>query len=184
MGNTLTSVVFSVLQFFGLYTKEAVIAVIGLDNAGKTTMLYRIQNDKVIQMSPSLHVNEETFTYGGVTFKAYDIGGQESFRLLWKRFLGEVDAILFLVDASDPERFHEVKAELAYLSQMKGIENQPIGLLLNKCDTRDQYPAEPILTEIGGDFILQKSNVSEVFQTSSFRPESIMVVLKWLASVV
>lgn len=70
MGNTLTSAVFSVLQFFGLYTKEAVIAVIGsvgrfstvgLDNAGKTTMLYRIQNDKVIQMSPSLVPPEERF---------------------------------------------------------------------------------------------------------------------------
>ncbi|CBK23872.2 uncharacterized protein [Blastocystis hominis] len=172
MGNTLSQTLYAFLQYFGLYSKHVTIAVIGLDNAGKTTMLYRIQNNKIIQMAPSLHVNEESFTFNGISFKAlFEYYGNDFCVKLMQVFYFDYTHL-----SSFPCRRVRFKSsilqskELCFLSEMPSVKNHPFGLLLNKCDRPDMISSEDVL--------------SAVFQTSSLRPESIYTVLRWLASVV
>ena len=70
------------LQLFG--EKEARILVLGLDNAGKTTILYRLQVGEVVSTIPTIGFNVETVQYKNIKFQVWDLGGQTSIRPYWR----------------------------------------------------------------------------------------------------
>merc|ERR1712144_111223 len=55
------------LQLFG--EKEARILVLGLDNAGKTTILYRLQVGEVVSTIPTIGFNVETVSFKNIKFQ-------------------------------------------------------------------------------------------------------------------
>ncbi|NWR13853.1 ARL1 protein, partial [Emberiza fucata] len=68
------STIFSSL--FG--TREMRILILGLDGAGKTTILYRLQVGEVVTTIPTIGFNVETVTYKNLKFQVWDLGGQTS----------------------------------------------------------------------------------------------------------
>uniref|UniRef100_A0A8C8YYP2 small monomeric GTPase n=1 Tax=Prolemur simus TaxID=1328070 RepID=A0A8C8YYP2_PROSS len=91
----------SVLQFLGLYKKSGKLVFLGLDNAGKTTLLHMLRDDRLGQ-----HL-----TITGMTFMTFDLGGHEQAQWVWKNYLPEINGIVFLVDCADHSRFMESKVE-------------------------------------------------------------------------
>jgi len=91
-------------QLFG--SKEVRILILGLDNAGKTTILYRLQNDDdaVVQTIPTIGFNVEVLQYKNIKFQVWDLGGQTSIRPYWRCYYPNTDAIIFVVDSCDNER--------------------------------------------------------------------------------
>ncbi|XP_066533178.1 ADP-ribosylation factor-like 4aa [Hoplias malabaricus] len=138
MGNGLSdqSSVFSNLPCF----KSLHIAILGLDSAGKTTVLYRLQFNEFVNTVPTKGFNSEKVKVAlgtsRVTFHFWDVGGQEKLRPLWKSYTRCTDGIVFVVDSVDVERMEEAKTELHKLTRSSETQGVPVLIVANKQDLR------------------------------------------------
>ena len=105
--------------------REVRILILGLDNAGKTTILYRLQNesDEAIQTIPTIGFNVETLQYKNIKFQVWDLGGQTSIRPYWRCYYPNTDAIIFVVDSADTERLAVARQELTAMLQEEEVRN-------------------------------------------------------------
>ena len=141
--------VYDTLSFFGLYYKDARLLLLGLDNAGKTTLLSRLKDDKLQAHTPTFHPNAEELVVGSVRFHTHDLGGHEAARKLWKEYFTTVDGIVYIVDALDRERFPEAKKELDALLADDMLQNVPFVILGNKVDVPTAASEHELRTELG-----------------------------------
>ncbi|KAM8981237.1 ADP-ribosylation factor-like protein 4A [Sarcophilus harrisii] len=125
------------------------IVILGLDCAGKTTVLYRLQFGEFVNTVPTKGFNTEKVrvTLGNaktVTFHFWDVGGQEKLRPLWKSYTRCTDGIVFVVDSVDVERMDEAKTELHRITRLAENQGVPVLLVANKQDLRDSLPLPEI----------------------------------------
>ncbi|XP_038066337.1 ADP-ribosylation factor-like protein 4A [Patiria miniata] len=125
------------------------VVLLGLDFSGKTTILYRLKLDEFINAVPTFGFNVEKLQsrHGqskGARFKFWDAGGSEKLRPLWKSYTRATDAIIYVVDSSDRERFEESKSELMKLWRSSQNSGVPILIIANKQDLREAVSLEEI----------------------------------------
>jgi len=138
-----------ILNFLGIMDLEAKMLFLGLDNAGKTTLLGALSQKRVISCRPTTQPNQQELTLGGLSFRTVDLGGHKSARGLWKDYMIDVDVIVFVVDVADSDRFPEAKEVLHELLKLDQLSQIPFLVLGNKIDKRGAV-SEPELKEALG----------------------------------
>lgn len=118
----------------GLYQKRGKLLLLGLDNAGKTTLLHLLADDTLATHLPTQRATKEEMTLEGVNFECFDLGGHAEARGIWHDYYVDASAIVFLVDAADRARFDEARAELNSLLTDASLRDVPVVVLGNKID--------------------------------------------------
>jgi GTP-binding protein SAR1 len=135
------------LSFLNLYEHiSGSIIFLGLENAGKTTLLGKLKTGRIQQFEPTTSVNREDIKVGSCTFSATDVGGHEPARALWKTYCLTVNGIVFVLDAAHDGKFQIASKELNRLLTDDDLKNVPIVIMANKVDKECKYSEEMIKT--------------------------------------
>ncbi|CAI5735413.1 unnamed protein product [Hyaloperonospora brassicae] len=184
MGNlfsfSLDALYSSLASFLG--NRESRIMIIGLDGAGKTTFLYKIKLGDLVTTIPTIGFNVETFEYKNIKFTAWDIGGQEKIRSLWKHYLSNNDAVIFVVDAADVDRIDEAKEALHLIFEADELAQTKLLVYANKQDQPDALSADELRERLElADVTQNPTSVQACVATTG---EGLYEGLDWLSKAV
>ncbi|KAM5568809.1 GTP-binding protein SAR1A-like [Rosa sericea] len=185
---------YGILESLGLWHKDARICFLGLDNAGKTTLLHMLRFGCLKQSEPTQQPTSDDFSIGGVHFTAFDLGGHQTARRVWKDYYAQLDAVVYVIDAYDKERFAESRRELDSLLSEESLATVPFLILGNKIDLPYAASEEELRASLGltnfttgkGKVKMYHSNVRpmEVFMCSIARKMGYGEGFKWLAQYI
>jgi len=108
--------------------------MVGLDNAGKTTIVKRINGESIDEISPTLGFNIKTMTYGKYSLNVWDVGGQKTLRSYWKNYFDATDGIVWVVDSADVRRMGDCAATLRTTLGEEKLAGASVLILANKVD--------------------------------------------------
>ncbi|CAL6033188.1 ADP-ribosylation_factor [Hexamita inflata] len=123
--------------FHKLFSKKDIhILVLGLDAAGKTTIIKKLNIGEVIVSIPTINFILEKVEYKNIKFTMWDVGGQDVVRPLWVHYYQNTDAIIFVVDSTDkdPFRIQGARDELQNLMIEDRLQNAALLVFANKQD--------------------------------------------------
>jgi len=129
--------------------QEMRILMVGLDAAGKTTVLYKLKLGEVVTTIPTIGFNVETVEYKNITFTVWDVGGQSKIRPLWRHYYQGTNGVIFVVDSSDRDRVEDAREELARLLSADEMRDAALLVFANKQDLPQAMPAAEITEKLG-----------------------------------
>lgn len=167
--------------FSGLFgSKETRILILGLDGAGKTTILYRLQVGEVVTTIPTIGFNVETVTYKNLKFQVWDLGGQTSIRPYWRCYYANTDAVIYVIDSQDRERIGISKQELISMLDEEELRKAVLVVLANKQDMEGAMSATDVSNALGLSAL--KSRSWSIFKTSAIKGEGLDEAMDWLVN--
>eukprot|EP01103_Thecamoeba_quadrilineata_P010435 TRINITY_DN2253_c2_g1_i1.p1 TRINITY_DN2253_c2_g1~~TRINITY_DN2253_c2_g1_i1.p1 ORF type:complete len:177 (-),score=38.86 TRINITY_DN2253_c2_g1_i1:39-569(-) len=160
--------------------KERRILMIGLDAAGKTTILYKLKLGEVVTTIPTIGFNVETVQYKKINFTVWDIGGQDKIRQLWKYYFTNTQGLIFVVDSNDRDRIEEASKEIQKIVGDDELRDAALLVLANKQDIPSAVGISELTERLGLNSLAgRKWYVQSTCATSG---DGIYEGLDWLAS--
>ena len=129
--------------------KPTRVLMLGLDAAGKTTILYKLQMGEVVTTVPTIGFNVETVQYKNLRFQVWDLGGQPSIRPYWRCYYQNTNAVIYVVDSADQERMGISKQELVTMLEEEELKDAILLVLANKQDQKGALGAKEISEALG-----------------------------------
>ena len=173
-----------VLRSIGLFSKEGKLLVIGLDNAGKSTLLTVLMRDEVVPHAPTHQPVSDVIKVGKMRLRAVDMGGHEIARRMWVQYSHEADGIVYIVDAVDRDRFTEAALELHKLLAASSLPPKtPVLILGNKVDLPGAAREEEMYYGLGLDELYRAGDGSRplrLFMCSVFERRGYLEGFQWL----
>lgn len=166
----------------GSVSKRVSMFLFGLDRAGKTTLVEYLKQGKFMDHAPTLGINVAHIALGKVKLEFNDLGGQEAFRASWMDYWNDPDLIVFMVDASDVQRFDEARDALWSILSRQETAATPLLVISNKIDLADARRLDYIKDHLEVSSITTRNVATH--EISIKKDENVEVVLNFIASIV
>lgn len=163
-------------------SKEVRILILGLDGAGKTTILYRLQIGEVVTTIPTIGFNVETVNYKNIKFQVWDLGGQTSIRPYWRCYYTNTDAIIYVVDSVDKDRIATSKEELIAMLDEEELKDAALLVFANKQDMEGAMSVMDVSNALG--LSLLKNRTWTIFKCSAVTGEGLTEGMDWLVNTI
>lgn len=161
--------------------REMRILMLGLDNAGKTTILYKLKLGKTSQTVPTVGFNVETVKQKNISFAVWDCGGQERIRPLWRHYFTGTDALIYVVDSSDVDRLQELKRELLRVINDKELSLCLLIVLANKQDVAGAIKPKELIEQFDLNN-LPGNHTWSVIPTIAINGTGLVETLNWISN--
>ncbi|KAI0786507.1 GTP-binding protein [Abortiporus biennis] len=158
--------------------KEMRILFLGLDNAGKTTILKKLNHEDISGISPTLGFNIKTFVHRSYTLNVWDVGGQRTLRPYWRNYFEQTDAIVWVVDSGDRFRMKDCKEELHALLVEDRLAGASLLVFANKQDIEGSMTSSEIASAL--DLPSIKSHHWKIWPCSAVTGENLVTGLNWI----
>ncbi|KAI8053907.1 ADP-ribosylation factor family-domain-containing protein [Syncephalis plumigaleata] len=153
----------------------------GLDGAGKTTILYRMQLGEVISTIPTIGFNMETVTYKNIKFQVWDLGGQTNISIL-ACYYANTDAVIYVVDSCDRDRISTSKEELMSMLEEAELKDAVLLVFANKQDMPGAMTEVEVTEALGLSDLRHRTWT--IFKTSAVKGEGLTEGLDWMVDVI
>jgi len=124
--------------------KEVRILLLGLDNAGKTSILKKLSDEEISHIMPTQGFNIKSISQDGFKLNVWDIGGQQSIRTYWKDYFDNTDALIYVIDSADRRRVQETGVELNKLLEEQKLAAIPLLIFTHKQDLLNALTAKDL----------------------------------------
>ncbi|CAM1318975.1 ARL2 (predicted) [Pycnogonum litorale] len=158
--------------------KEMRLLMLGLDNAGKTTILKKFNGDDIHTISPTLGFNIETLEHRGFKLNMWDVGGQKSLRSYWRNYFESTDGVIWVVDSADRRRLQDCKNELHELLKEERLAGATLLVFANKQDLPGALPAVDIKEVLDLDNI--RTHHWKILKCSAMTGENLLDGIDWI----
>ncbi|TDH09659.1 hypothetical protein EPR50_G00089790 [Perca flavescens] len=123
--------------------------MVGLDAAGKTTILYKLKLGEIVTTIPTIGFNVETVEYKNISFTVWDVGGQDKIRPLWRHYFQNTQGLIFVVDSNDRERVAESAEELTKMLTEDELKDAVLLVFANKQDLPNALTVSELTDKLG-----------------------------------
>jgi small GTP-binding protein len=161
--------------------KEVRMLMVGLDAAGKTTILYQLKMGETVKTIPTIGFNVETLDYKGLNFTVWDVGGQDKIRVLWKHYYQNTDGLIFVVDSNDRDRVDDAAEELKKMLAEDELKDCVVLVMANKQDLSGAMSPNEVTDKLGLSQLKGKQWL--VQGTSATTGQGLKEGLDWMAGV-
>ncbi|KAG9103031.1 ADP-ribosylation factor-like protein 2 [Ceratobasidium sp. 370] len=162
--------------------REMRILFLGLDNAGKTTILKRLKGQDVMSTSPTLGFEISTLTHGKYLLNIWDVGGQRTLRPYWRNYFEQTDVLVWVVDSGDRLRMNDCREELHALLQEQRLAGASLLVFANKQDITGSMTDEEIKRAL--DLPSIRSHRWRIQACSAYTGDNVHSGLEWAVSEV
>jgi len=129
--------------------QEMRILMVGLDAAGKTTILYKLKLGEVVTTIPTIGFNVETVEYKNLSFTVWDVGGQDKIRPLWRHYYQGTNGLIYVVDSNDRDRIEDAREELTKMLNEDEMRDAVLLVFANKQDLPNAMTAAEVTEKLG-----------------------------------
>mmetsp|Transcript_6148 Transcript_6148/g.12701 ORF Transcript_6148/g.12701 Transcript_6148/m.12701 type:complete len:182 (+) Transcript_6148:84-629(+) len=137
--------------------RDVRLLMVGLDAAGKTTVLYKLKLGEVVTTIPTIGFNVESLVYKNLSFNVWDVGGQDKIRPLWRYYYANTEGVIFVVDSSDRDRVAESRDELHRMLSDDELRDATLLVFANKQDLPNAMNAAEITDKLGLHSLKQRN---------------------------
>jgi len=161
--------------------KEMRILMVGLDNAGKTTIVKRINGEDTSSISPTLGFNIKTMQYNSFRLNIWDVGGQKTLRSYWRNYYEQTDGMVWVVDSSDLRRLNDCRHELHGLLKQEKLAGASLLIFANKQDIKGAMTPQEIARVLNLE-VMDGSRHWQIIGCSAVTGEGLLAGFDWLVS--
>ncbi|KAM0889299.1 hypothetical protein ACQ4PT_027848 [Festuca glaucescens] len=165
-----------------LANKEMRILLLGLDAAGKTTILFKLKFGEVVTTIPTTGFNVETMEYNNISLTTWEVSGQDKARPLWRHYFGNTKGIIFVVDSSDRDRVADARYELHRMLNEDELRDVVLLVLANKKDLPNAMDAAEITDKLGLHSLRQRH--WHIQSTCATTGEGLYEGLDWMSNTI
>ncbi|KAL3523566.1 hypothetical protein ACH5RR_016400 [Cinchona calisaya] len=160
--------------------KDLRLLMVGLANAGKTTILYKLKFGKIVTTIPTIGFNVETVEHKNINFNVWDIWVQDKIRPLWRYYFHDTQGLVFVVDSNDRDRVFEARNELHMMLNEDELRDAVLLVFANKQDLPNAMNAAEVAEKLGLHFLRQRHWYIQ--STCAISGEGLYEGLDWLSS--